>query len=65
MKMDEQVWVDIAEQAIRDAEKIRCPLAEFSEGLDVMMQVFRERQTTLADELDAQENDEADGENPD
>jgi hypothetical protein len=42
-KTTEERFEEIAEAAVREAEKVRCPFHEFVSGLEAMMSVLRER----------------------
>lgn len=47
----EDRFVEIAEEAIGNAERVPCPLPDFQAGLTTMIDVLQDRLVMLEDEL--------------
>ncbi len=50
----DDVWIAIADKAIREAEDVECPLEDFSHGLKVIEQVICDRRVEVEDEVEAE-----------
>ncbi len=61
-KFDENVWSEIAEKAIEDAENVDCPGTQFVRGLREIVDILRSRLESAQDEFgDADEEGDEDG----
>jgi hypothetical protein len=53
----EVAFEKIAEEAIREAEAVRCPFSAFAEGMKTIAQMCKERADLAAEESRAHEED--------
>jgi len=54
--MKTELFEEIAEDAVRAAEKVECPFSEFIEGLDIIRRTVTERLALATDEHRANEH---------
>jgi len=54
--LNDEFWYDMAQDFIRQAEKVKCSLGEFKDGLGEIIRAFKERRDLVEDELDNEGN---------